>query len=88
MNIDECAAQLRILANANADYQLEFNEYRQQRKRLLDILDQNYNGVEPVQVSAPPQLPPIEEVAIVDPDKTQPYFASKISKCMSFLKKS
>lgn len=87
MNINQCSEELRALTDAHANYQLVFDEYRQQRKRLLDVLDKNYNGVEPIQVILDPQLPQVAQ-AVDDADKTQPYLASKIGKCFNFLKNS
>lgn len=85
MDIKQYSAELSGLANAHANYQLAFDEYRQKRKTLLDALDKNYNGVDPLQVEIKPKL---AQNIIVDADKTQPYLASKIEQCISFLKKS
>lgn len=84
MNIKEYSKQLRELTVARADYKISLETYRNQRKYLLDALDKNFNGIESNQI--PDELSPVEVTDGRDQrDKTQPYLAAKIDKCMSFL---
>ncbi|PKG38779.1 hypothetical protein [Psychromonas sp. Urea-02u-13] len=85
MNITECSLKLRELTEHHANYQLNFEDYRIQRKVLLDSLDQQYNGVVAEQIDT--LLEPIIENE-TQQDKTQPYLASKIGRCISFLKRN
>ncbi len=85
MNMIESSKQIRLLAQQHANYQLSFEDYREQRKILLDNLDKQYNGViaEQKEIMAEPIVETQEQL-----DKTQPYLASKIGKLTSFLKRT
>ncbi|PKF63498.1 hypothetical protein CW745_01210 [Psychromonas sp. psych-6C06] len=85
MNITECSPQLSELADKHANYQISFESYRAQRKLLLDSLDKQYNGVTATASVVLPE-PAMEEEETLD--KTQPYLASKIGKCINFLKRN
>ncbi|KGJ94804.1 hypothetical protein [Colwellia psychrerythraea] len=95
MNIFECSKKLRELNKAHAHYTLSLDEYRRDRKILLDALDHSVNGIAIKQVAAVPQsmtTPGSDNGQHVENheslDKTQPYFAGKIDKYMSFIKGS
>lgn len=87
MNITECNKHLRILTDAHEAYRISMVDYRQQRKQLLDNLDKNLNGTDPMSPVVQEQ-PPLQTDASSsdDIDKTQPYFSAKLGKCISFLK--
>ncbi len=94
MNITECSNQLQVLAKAHANYTMSLEDYLRDRKILLDTLDLNINGITVEQPSSAP-MPIVDTVAEVQQaeapeqqDKTQPYFAKKIDKCISFIKGS
>jgi hypothetical protein len=87
MNITQCSKQLRELINEHENYKVSLENYRFQRKILLDALDKTVNGV-----NNSPKLTNTLAVAqqgdiSVQPDKTQPYLLGKIDKCISFLKR-
>lgn len=96
MNVFECSKQLRALSKAHAHYTISQDDYRRDRKALLDALDFTVNGIAINQVSAMPlteettaELDTIQALeSHQQQDKTQPYFAGKIDKCMSFIKGS
>jgi len=94
MNISECSKQIQILAKAHAHNHMTLDNYLQERKALLEVLDLNVNGINA-------QQDKILEMAVAEThesnelnepnevqDKTQPYFAKKIDRCMSFIKGS
>ncbi|MFT6986118.1 MAG: hypothetical protein ACJAT7_001939 [Psychromonas sp.] len=84
MNITEYSKQLRELTMEHVNCQISLDAYRKQRKYLLDALDRNFNGVEAHQIKE--EQAPAEVTDGRDQrDKTQPYLAAKIDKCMSFL---
>lgn len=93
MNIQQCSQKLRDLTKAHANYNISLATYRRDRKVLFDALDLNINGVTPYQVE-----PVVQETEITDNiepvnnetelDQTQPYFAKKMTKCISFIKGS
>lgn len=85
MNMSQCSAQLRALCEQHANYQITFENYRDQRKALLNSLDKHYNGVIAEQVDVLPE--PVQQTE-EQQDKTQPYLASKIGQCISFLKRN
>ena len=84
MNILESSQQLRDLARAHANYKISSEDYRSQRKVLLDRLDKSLNGVLPEANSI--AVEPMQSVT--DNDKTQPYLVGKLEQCLSFLKKN
>ncbi|MDA7746886.1 hypothetical protein N8878_06095 [Psychromonas sp.] len=90
MTITECNKQLRVLTNAHESYQLSILEYRQKRKKILDLLDKNFNGTEAEieQINETDHQPTQLEqtIAVDDTDKTQPYFSAKLGQCINFLK--
>ncbi len=95
MNIFECSKQLRELSKAHANYTMSLHDYRRDRKVLFDALDHTVNGIAILQNEAAPLAIPAPELDITQHlesheqhDKTQPYFAKKIDKCMSFIKGS
>ncbi len=94
MNISECSKQLQALAKAHADYTMSLEDYLRDRKVLLEQLDLNINGISVKQVESitMPDTETIEEFQQLAShqqlDKTQPYFAGKIDKCMNFIKGS
>jgi len=82
MNISQSSEQLRALIIKYENHNISIDEYHQQRKILLDALDKQFNGIESIQL----EQPLVNSVEAQPPaDKTQPYFASKIEQCMSFL---
>lgn len=85
MKITECYLQLRKLTDNYTNCQLGFEECRVQRKVLLASLAQKYNGV--IAEKTETLLVPIIENE-KQQDKTQPYLASKIGLCISFLKRN
>ena len=93
MNIFECSKQLRELTKAHANYTMSLDDYRRDRKVLLDALDHTVNGIANLQSEALPLAIPAPDLDITQhlasheqQDKTQPYFAKKIDKCMNFIK--
>ena len=95
MNINECSKQLRELSKAHAHYTMSLDDYRRDRKVLLDALDHRVNGIAIKQTEAVPLAIPTPDADITQHlesheshDKTQPYFAKKIDECMSFIKGS
>jgi len=91
MNISECSKQLKLLTKAHVNYSISIEEYLSDRKALLDELDFNINGISSEQVAPPQELEPTAVPTIANDeqqDKTQPYFAGKIDRCMSFIKGS
>jgi hypothetical protein len=96
MNIIECSTKLQQLSKAYANYTMSLEDYRRDRKVLLDALDLTINGIEPnkVDIIQTPTIEPEQDVESHNNnddeqlDKTQPYFARKIDKCMSFIKGS
>lgn len=83
MNISEYSKQLRVLTELHVNYQLTFEDYRRQRKELLDSIDKQYNGI--VEDSDDPPLAHKMEAL---GDKTRPYLSSKIGQCINFLKRN
>lgn len=84
MNITQCSKQLRELTDARDQYKMTAEAYRIQRKTLFDTLDQNLNGISADQPPEPSLVR--EENSVDDQDKTQPYLAGKIGKCINFFK--
>lgn len=93
MNIAEASKQLQALSKAHARNQISLDNYLNDRKILLDSLDQGINGISPKAIPQPLDMEQTiaiarEELDQVQEDKTQPYFASKVDKYMSFIKGS
>jgi hypothetical protein len=92
MNITECSRKLRQLSENYSHHKLSFKLYRVQRNELLDKLDLQYNGIIAKQVETLPDTPSDTQLDATVPneqqDKTQPYLASKIGRCMNFLKRN
>lgn len=90
MNIADSSVTLRKLAENNANYLISFEQYRNDRKLILDALDNDYNAVKPVQQEITVQEAPEGAASDItnEADKTQPYFANKLGKCMNFFKGS
>jgi len=98
MNITECSKQLQVLTKAHAHYTMSLEDYLRDRKRLLDELDLNINGIAIKQIVSKQDVEPVAEPILestmgvndIDEqqDKTQPYFAGKLDQCMSFIKGS
>lgn len=88
MNITQSSVQLRKLAEDHANYVISHEQYRLQRKAILDGLDKHYNGIDaPLETAQ--QVDTVNNVErIEDPDKTQPYFANKLGQCINFFKGS
>ncbi|PKG83061.1 hypothetical protein CXF85_11990 [Colwellia sp. 75C3] len=95
MNIFECSKQLRELTKAHANYTMSLDDYRRDRKVLLDALDHTVNGIANLQSEALPSVipAPIASLDITQHlesheqhDKTQPYLVKKIDECMNFIK--
>jgi hypothetical protein len=92
MNITECSKQLQALAKAHAHYDMSLEDYLSERKVLLDALDLAINGIANKQVESV-MMPLAESLNSLEQhtsheqqDKTQPYVAGKVDKCMSFFK--
>jgi len=95
MNISECSKQIQILTKAHANNHMTLDNYLQERKALFDVLDLNVNGINAkqdkiVEMAVAELDEPTEPHELNEPnepqDKTQPYFAKKIDRCMSFIK--
>lgn len=65
------SARLRELSNQHFKGAISLQEYRQERKKVLDTIDQHFNGT--VSQSAAPQLEKRE-------DATVPYFLEDTTK--------